>query len=67
MLHVLARAVTVLLIDSPYGAMTMYLGFTQHGMPVEVGTVDDPHDGEVIIHAMPMRKAFRDKLRRQGG
>lgn len=67
MFHALAQAVTVLLIDSPFGTMTMYLGFTQHGLPVEVGTVEDPHEGEVIIHAMPMRKAFRDELRRRGG
>lgn len=43
------------------------LGFTQDGRPIEIGTVDDPHDGEVIIHAMPMRKTFREKLRSSGG
>lgn len=65
--HVIDTAVALLLINSPYGTMTMCLGFAQDGRPIEVGTVDDPDDGETIIHAMPMRKAFRDRMPHRRG
>lgn len=65
--HVIAYAVTVLIVNSPYGTMTMYLGFSQDGRPVEVGTVEDSEAGETIIHAMPMRGTLRNRLQPGGG
>lgn len=42
----------------------MYLGFSPDGRALEVGTVDDPDDGETLIHAMPMRKMLHDRMAR---
>jgi hypothetical protein len=60
--HVIKTAITVIVVDSPYGTMTMYLGFSPEGKAIEVGTVDDIDDGETIIHAMAMRRMFRNRM-----
>lgn len=67
MLHVVASAITVLFVDSPYGTMTICLGFSRDGIAIEVGTVEDPDQGEIIIHAMPMRRMLRDRMPRGRG
>ena len=41
--------------DDP--AVTMFIGPSQTGTPLEIGVVVD-EDGEAIIHAMPARPKF---------
>ena len=41
---------------TPDPSVTMFVGPSRTGAPLEVGVVDD--DGEAIIHAMPARPKF---------
>ncbi len=63
--HVLRYAMAVVLTDGPNGTMQMHLGFSPvDATPIEVGTVVDPVDGPIAIHAMRMRRTMMDRLTR---
>lgn len=61
-LHVIHNPMTVLIVASPYGQMSMHLGWSRSGTELEVGTIEDHQDGQVAIHAMPMRTTYRRHL-----
>ncbi|EEJ54009.1 hypothetical protein HMPREF0578_2186 [Mobiluncus mulieris 28-1] len=43
----------------------LYLGFSSSGQPLEVIVARTTRYGEAIIHAMPMRKKYRNLM--EGG
>jgi hypothetical protein len=55
MLHALRLHWRAYMTDDP--AVTMFIGPSRTGAPLEVGVVVDP-DGAAIIHAMPARPKF---------
>jgi hypothetical protein len=49
--------------ETPRSNVTMYVGPSYDGRPLEIGVVTD-EDGQAIIHAMPARMKFLRKVGR---
>ena len=55
MTHALRHHWRALVTDDP--TVTMFIGPSRSGDPLEIGVVDD-NDGMAVIHAMPARPKF---------
>lgn len=55
MFHAVRHHWRAFVTDDP--AVTMFIGPSMAGEPLEVGVVED-HDGVAVIHAMPARAKF---------
>jgi hypothetical protein len=66
MVHAIAQAVVVMVMDSGPRGRTLFVGADGNGRPLEVVTVTESDGSLLVVHAMPLRRKFERYLSQEG-